>query len=282
VKRKSFCEYIPYFAVSIKEPAGKEDHQTSSFPAGFRILCKDQKLEIAPLVDDPKTSFNWSGPGGFHSTEARILADKEGVYSLTITDSKGCQATDEIQITVKDIDISSEFVISSQVFVNDTVVIVNISDPVPERLEWLIPESDSLRIVEKTEHLVKVLFRQTGYYVIGLRTFVDECYEDNLKSVSVMDANHQANYLSGESIVKHFGLNPNPNNGVFNVEVELTEASSIRLRIIDIGTGIVMNSQEYTGRKDYSIPYNIPLASAVYAVLLETPSAYMTIKMIIK
>ena len=67
----------------------------------------------------------WTGPDGFRSAEPRVTVDKEGVYRLTITDSNGCQASDELTVTVKDIDISSEIVLSSDVFVGDTVVVVN-------------------------------------------------------------------------------------------------------------------------------------------------------------
>jgi hypothetical protein len=247
-----------------------------------RVLCRGQKLEIVPEVADPKSKYAWTGPDGFRSSEPRVVVDKEGVYRLTITDSNGCLASDELQVTVKDIDISSEIVVSSDAFVGDTVVVVNISDPQPEKLEWIVNESDSLTIVEKTEHLLRVVFKYPGYYPIGLRTFVDECYEDNIKSVTVHHADERGMDFFAESIIKKFALYPNPNNGVFTVEVELSKVSPIRLRIVDIGRGIVLDDTRYTGQKEYAIPYSLFLASSVYAVLLETSAGYMPIKMIIK
>jgi hypothetical protein len=247
-----------------------------------RILCKGQKLVLAPVVDDPKSKFSWSGPDGFTANESSVTVDKEGTYRLTITDSNGCQATDEMNVTVRDFDISSEIVVASQVFVGDTIVVVNISDPMPESSEWLITASDSLEIVGLSDHSAQVIFKYPGYYSIGLRTFVDDCYEDNMKAVSVTTADTRGAGFFGESIIKKFGVYPNPNNGVFTVDVELTQVSAIRLRIVDIGTGIVLNDTRYNGEKVYAIPYNILLASAVYAILLETDSGYMTIKMIIK
>jgi hypothetical protein len=247
-----------------------------------RVLCRGQKLEIVPEVADPKSTYAWTGPDGFRSTDPRVTVDKEGVYRLTITDSNGCQASDGLQVTVKDIDISSEFVVSSDVFVGDTVVVVNISDPQPESLEWIVNESDSLVVVEKTEHLLRFVCKYPGYYPVGLRTFVDECYEDNMKSVTVHHADDRSMEFFAESIIKKFILYPNPNNGVFTVEVELSKASPIRLRIVDIGRGIVLDDARYTGQKEYTVPYSLFLASSVYAVLLETSAGYMPIKMVIK
>jgi hypothetical protein len=247
-----------------------------------RVLCRGQKLEITPEVADPKSRYAWTGPEGFVSTKPGITADRDGVYRLTITDSNGCQATDEIRITVRDIEISSEIIVSTHVFVGDTVYVINISDPMPESVEWIVEESDSLQIIDRSEHLLRVVFHYPGVYPTGLRTFVGECFEDFVKQVSVADADMRQTDFFAESIIRSFTLYPNPNSGNFTVAVELSRVSPIRLRIVSIGTGIVMHDSRYFGQQAYAVPYSLFLATGVYAVLLETDAGYMVFKTVIQ
>jgi hypothetical protein len=247
-----------------------------------RTLCRGQKHELKPLVNDPKTRFAWTGPGGFTSSEPRIMADKEGIYTLTITDSNGCQATDEINISVMDVDITAEIVVASQVFTGDTVVMVNISNPMPESAQWFIGESDSLQIVAQSEHQASIIFRYPGFYTVGLRTFVGDCFADVVKHVSVMDSDLRDYGFSGESLIRKFLVRPTPNDGRFTVDVELGRVSSIRVRLINIGTGIVMADNRYYGQFVYSLPYNLLLAGGGYIVTLETEAGSMVAKMVVK
>ncbi len=247
-----------------------------------RTLCKGQKLILEPEVIDKNTKFSWTGPESFFSSESKVTLSKAGTYQLTITDSKGCQASDEIQISVSDSDISSEMVVASQLFVNDTVIIVNISDPVPERIEWLIEESDSLTVIEMAEHYAKVVFKELGYYTVGLRSHVGDCYMDVVKSLTVTNPDDDIFDEFGESIIEKFIIYPNPNDGIFTAEVELNKVSSIRLRIFNISTGNVLSDKKVSGESFYQIPYNEYLGAGVFIVLLETASGHMHLKMIVR
>jgi hypothetical protein len=120
-------------------------------------------------VEDPKTVFSWTGPGGFQSSEPKVSVSREGTYRLTITDSKGCQATDEIDVFVTDYNISAEMVVATNVVVNDTIVLVNISSPDPDRIEWLFSEDDPIEIVETTPEYAMIIYKQTGDFYAGMR-----------------------------------------------------------------------------------------------------------------
>ncbi|MDR1202098.1 MAG: SprB repeat-containing protein [Tannerellaceae bacterium] len=274
VSDQSGCSFFQSFVL-------KDPEAITVFAGEDRILCAGQEHEIIPVYDDPNSTCYWTGPSGFTSNKKQIKVKQPGTYKLTITDSNGCQATDEVTITTENQLISSEFVVSSQVFAGDTIVLVNISNPAPERIEWMVSESDSLQIVEKTDDFVRVIFKETGYYTVGLKTYVGDCYQEDLKSISVAPAGDKA-YMLRESAIKAFQVSPNPNNGVFNVFVELSKVYTIRIRIISIGSGTMLHDQKYDGSTIYTLPYNIALASGGYVILLETEAGQMTAKMIIK
>ncbi|MCL1943218.1 MAG: T9SS type A sorting domain-containing protein [Candidatus Azobacteroides sp.] len=246
-----------------------------------RTLCNGQSLRLAPAVTDPDTQFSWTGPDSFKASSPEITVNTAGTYRLAITDSKGCQATDEINIRVKDVDISSEIFVSTEVFTGDTIVIANISNPDPDSVDWLIENTDSLQVVETDEFYARVIFYYPGHYTIGFRAHKDDCYQEIRKTVTAVEPEQTPGREPGESMINNFYVYPNPNDGNFHVRIELTGTSAIRLRMINAGTGHVASDKKYNGQKDYDLPYSLPLSPGVYIIVLETASGYMNIKMIV-
>lgn len=271
----SGCTYTDNFILSEPEPLTVHLGED-------RTLCNGQSLTLAPAVSDKKTKFSWIGPNSFKAISPEITVNKAGTYRLTITDSKGCQATDEININVKNIAISSEIFVATEVFLGDTVVIANISNPSPDNVEWLIEDSDSLKVVEMEEHYARVLFFETGNYKIGFRAHKGDCFQEMFKTITVIDKDARENDMFGESIIEKYYVYPNPNNGNFNIKITLNKISAIRLRIINVGTGNTISDQKYTGQKEYDIPYRKSISSGAYVVVLETVSGHMNLKMIVR
>lgn len=66
------------------------------------VTAQTDDTDIDPAVGDgtislnniiggtPGFTFNWEGPGGFTSTDEDLTALKYGLYTVTITDTKGC------------------------------------------------------------------------------------------------------------------------------------------------------------------------------------------------
>jgi hypothetical protein len=275
ISDKDGCTYTDNFILSNPE-------SLTVYLGEDRTLCNGQSLTLAPAVIDPETKFSWTGPDSFKAVSSEITIDKAGVYKLTITDSKGCQATDEINISVKNIDISSEIFVATEVFAGDTIVIANISNPNPDRMEWLIEDSDSLKIVEVDEHYARVLFSGKGYYKIGFRAHKGDCFQEIFKTITVIDRDGTWADSFGESIIEKYHVSPNPNDGNFNVQITLNKTSAIRLRIIDMGTGNTVSDRKYAGEKEYDISYNKSIVQGVYVIVLETASGYMNLKMIVR
>jgi len=268
------CSFFHSFTLTDPEPISVDLGED-------RTLCLGQRLKIAPEVEDPKTKFYWTGPNGFTSTDPTVTVSRPGTYRLLITDSNGCQATDELIIIGSNELVSAEMVVASNLFLNDTIMVVNISNPHSEQMEWLVDDLDAVEIVEETEHFLKVVYKELGYYSIGLRSYTGDCYEEIVKSIHVTDPDGMTSTNFGESIIRKFELYPNTNNGVFTIDVELTKISPIRVRVINLGSGVVFDDRTFRGEQEYSIPYNLSLTSGVYVVLLETASGHTSLKMIV-
>jgi len=246
------------------------------------ILCLGQSYLLEPQVEDPKTVFNWTGPDGFRSTDSKVELTQAGTYQLTITDSKGCRATDDVQVLMTDYVVNAEMAVATNTFVNDTIVLVNISSPEPDRIEWLFSDKDPVEIVEISHDMAEIIFRQTGEYTVGMRSFVGDCYQDVTKILNVTEADENGNDNFGPAGVKEFTAYPNPNNGSFNVKVELDKQSAIRLCLFSINQGNLIDDRTVSGLKLYNEQYQRYLSPGVYLLLLETPSGRKSQKVIIK
>jgi hypothetical protein len=246
-----------------------------------RTLCNGQELIITPEVEDPKTKFNWTSTNGFTSTKPSATIKEAGEYFLTITDSKGCTASDKMKLYVSYADISSEIVVASQVFVNDTIAIVNISHPEPDRTEWIFRKDDRVRIVQEEQHFARLIFTETGQYDIGIRTYAGDCYQDIIKTITVVEQDDILNDKFKESLIREFVIAPNPNDGNFQAIVKLNRESAIRLRIISFSNGLTVSDRSFNGQEEYRIGYSMSVTPGnLYLVLLETSAGQTVFKML--
>jgi uncharacterized protein (DUF2141 family) len=244
-------------------------------------LCIGRSYLLEPQVEDPKTTFSWTGPDGFQSKDSKVELSREGIYRLTITDSKGCRATDDVQVFLTDYSISSEMVVATEMLANDTIVLVNISTPDPERIEWLFSEDDPVEIVETSFEMAKVIFKQAGEYAVGMRSYVRDCYQDVVKTLSVKEFDGSGGNSFGQTDILEFKVNPNPNNGNFKVKIELGRQSAVRLRLFSLSNGNLADDRTLSGLKLYEEPYGLYLAPGVYVLLLETASGRKSQKIVI-
>lgn len=63
------------------------------------FTCTITQIQITPTVSPANVSVNWSGPGGFISTQQNPMVNSPGLYSVTITDpGSGCTASDVVVV----------------------------------------------------------------------------------------------------------------------------------------------------------------------------------------
>ena len=86
-----------------EQPAIKDSYRVEvSNYNGFNISCQGQSngyVNITTLSDPSLFTFEWSGPGGFTSSNKDVSALAAGQYSVTISDKNNCAATENITLT---------------------------------------------------------------------------------------------------------------------------------------------------------------------------------------
>ena len=245
-----------------------------------RTLCNGQEHDLDISINDPSATYSWTSSNGFSSTSPQVTLSEAGIYTATVTNNLGCSGSDTIEITTTEIDIDSQFLITSQAFAGEEVVLINTSNPIGTNEEWVFP--DEAIVVEQSKGMAIVRLDDPGAYEVGLRNYQGECYQDVIKTIIVAEARELPEIGDALSpFIKEFKIYPNPSTGSFTVSVSFQEKSTASLRIFGLTTNHVFNEQQLTGSAVYEVPYAMDLASGVYLLLLETPKGSEIRKIVI-
>ncbi len=235
-----------------------------------RTICLDQGVFYDITIDDPDATYQWESDNGFSSTSPIVELSEGGTYRAMAISSNGCVGSDALTINVSDNAIDAYFLLTTQAFAGEEVILVNVSSPVGEKVEWTVPDG-AKKVYEDKEKLV-VHFNDAGSYDINLRSVQGSCYQDYTKRIIVekaTDLSGTGEYNSG--FINEFIVYPNPTDGEFKVKISLEEEAKISLKIISLSTSQVINNRIEESTSEYLLDYNIDMVPGLYILLLETP-----------
>ncbi|TDW52805.1 putative secreted protein (Por secretion system target) [Flavobacterium sp. 270] len=244
-----------------------------------RTLCIDQTLELNAAINDDKAQYAWTSTNGFSSNEAKVSLTKAGTYHAKVTSGLGCIAEDEIVIKISQAAISAEFLLSSQAYLDEEVILINTSNPFGESTEWVIPKG--VKIVEQKEKYITLKFDATGSYTIGLLQTQGECYASYNKNIMVEERGTMPNSGNASKSIIDFIITPNPNDGNFKAIVNLENNNPINLRLFSAAGQNTMIQKKESGKKNYEVDFNTSLAAGIYIIVLETEQQTLVKKIII-
>ena len=249
-----------------------------------RVLCGGQELVLDANVEDVTASYSWTSDTGFTSTLPSITLTEGGTYTVTITSQNGCSATGSVLVEVSEEEISAEFAMSSQVFTGESLMVIDLSFPFPESLEWVIPDGAS--IVRTTTDEAELIFNEAGEYEVGIIIKIGDCSAQRFKKVLVV-ANENNDVVDVKNDpnkqLEDFIIYPNPTNGKFTADITLSERGNISIKVFNFANNALMASAKERGSTSYSVPFDISgLPAGVYAVVLETPFGNSLRKVILK
>ncbi|GIQ60843.1 hypothetical protein Flavo103_39790 [Flavobacterium collinsii] len=244
-----------------------------------RTLCNDQVLDLDATIADQNAQYSWTSTNGFTSNQSKVSLTKAGTYRVKVTSALGCIGEDEIVIKTSQVAISSEFLLSSQAYLDEEVILVNTSTPFGESTNWVIPKG--VKIVEQKEKYITLKFDTTGLYAIGLQQTQGECYATYTKNITVEQRSTLPNAGSTSQFMIDFVVTPNPSNGNFKAFVTLENDSAISLRLFSTSGQNMMIQKKESGKKKYEINFDTTLGSGMYVLVLETGQQTLVKKIII-
>ncbi|UII20009.1 T9SS type A sorting domain-containing protein [Fulvivirga ligni] len=239
------------YTIDITDGKGCQSQTTITIPdaENYSVSIDDNAICTGGtyVITSPTegTAYSWESDNGFNSNESTVRLTEPGVYHLEVVNAKGCIAEDDFELTLSDDLLQADFLMISEAYVGDTVVLIDISWPIPERLEWGFPEG--AEVLTSNKDYAEVIFREPGTYGIDMEVGLANCSDFYTQSLTILDApkDSEGGRLTAEhDLIKAFKVSPNPSNGKFKIELELSEALSPEFKLIDLeGNQILLNAQ---------------------------------------
>ncbi len=245
-------------------------------------LCQGQVHTVDAGLGNEGIAFVWKGDNGFESEQQIVDLDKAGTYEVTVINESGCVSNGSITIKQSNKEIEAEFLVTTQTFLNQEIVLVNVNNPMPEQSSWVVP--DGLEIIEETEEKLVISAQNKGSYTIGLLAREGLCTKYYEKEILIYnEAELPATGEVEDPFIREFICYPNPNTGIFQAKIQLAEEATICLRLIQILSNTVVDELIVKGSDYYLEDYDLShLPAGLYLLVLETPKGSQVFKVVKK
>ena len=223
----------------------------------------------------------WSGPENFESVAQSISVKKAGTYNVTVTTPVGCVGTGSTLVNVSEKEINANFLLQSDAYVGDTIVMIEISWPLPESIEWACP--DGVNIIEDGGDEIMFVADEVGSYNIGLTTYNDICTEQTFKSITVnpKDQKPLAEVHDKGKIIKSANVYPVPATGPFNLDIELNEDHDVNIEIVHV-SGKIHTVRHMKGDRHYILNFsNADMNAGIHTINITSGNESVTKKLVI-
>lgn len=249
-------------------------------------MCPGNSIEID---GQNFVAHQWTKDDKLLSTERYLTVSDEGYYNLRVTNAVGCFAYDTIRVSIGNDALKADFLMASQAFVGDTIMIFELSNLPLDHLTWEFSThgfSDQTP-VDAQNYILHLEALNEGMYNVVLNGFSGGCFSKKVKQVEVKSerlSDEEENPLGyKDPLIKSFVVSPNPNDGRFMVHIELKEESSIQLSVFSISRGVKLEERTRTGFNFYSETFTLAnVNTGVYVVILNAGNERRQVKIIIE
>ncbi|WP_460944014.1 T9SS type A sorting domain-containing protein, partial [Spirosoma daeguense] len=260
-------------AIELIKPASKTLTVSSD-----RTICEGQTLQFDATQPGTNT-YKWTLPAGTTSDNPQQTISQAGQYVVTVTDSVGCSAQNAFTVRSAPMNSQLLFLIASQGFVNDTIVVVNVSSGGPQ-FEWLVPAS--ARVISKTATRLIFICSQAGAYRVGLRGSNGTCEAEVYKTITIKPSGGRRAATVEEPTATLMVVYPNPTSGQFRVQVDFGILTTASLSVVDIRSGQFIHTIQLTGQSSYEQLVDLPgLSTGTYIVQIATSTQQLTKRILV-
>jgi hypothetical protein len=178
-----------------------------------------------------------------------------GTYTVAVKDGLGCLFNSIAIIDSSSLLPSPDFILSTNEIRGDTFVIVDISNPRPDSVSWILPSN--CQLANTNLFAPEIINSDTGVIQITMLAWFGTCQMSITKNVHIFksDTSIANNYnING---IKSLTLYPNPNTGYFTVDLSFYKVQPCAIFIFD-ALGNELLRIPYSNSDFISAPIGLP------------------------
>ncbi|NOQ25698.1 MAG: T9SS type A sorting domain-containing protein [Bacteroidales bacterium] len=278
------------------------DSNNCSFQKEYEIIEPDklivdlgEDIRMCPgnTIDIDGQNFSthqWTNSEGVFSNERFVSLDSEDDYYLEVTDSIACFAWDDISISIGNDALQSDFLMSTEANLGDTLFIYELSNIELDSLYWEYSQNAFNNIIDESipNYMLQLESIESGIYNVGLWAYSGGCISKTLKQVEIIEANDTINnnddyvgYI--DPLIKELSVYPNPTDGNFMLKIELREIADIQLVVFSVNFGETVDLRNEFGQDYYEVYYQLNgMNSGIYVIMVTADNERKQIKIIIE
>ncbi len=232
-------------------------------------LCEGGSVFISPDGDWEK--YSWYGPSGFSSGSPRIEASLPGAYTLSVENEDGCEVSQSFSIEWSESILDADFIRISEAVVNEPLIFVDLSLPVPDEVEWVLPESENIIVTSKDDQFIEVVFTEPGAYELGLVAYYQSCIAELFKTIEIeAGSGETSNARVAEIDAIYTSVYPNPSQGNLEVIVNVDTKDQLTVKLLDMTRDELIH-ENLSGKLDYLLRWDLTeVPSGVYFLVVQS------------
>ncbi len=182
-------------------------------------LCEGSSLTLTSPVKNPE----WYQEGIVVSNEQVYTLQKQGAYQLAGQDNRGCPVSTDFEIIIHPNTLEADFLHISPIARHDTLMIIDISWPMPEHWTWWFPD-EAIEISSGVPFMKNLRFSEAGEYTIALTAEHDGCIDYHASTVWVVEEHTTAfEDIYSHNLQMEVEVGPNPTQDIVYLYIRQPE-----------------------------------------------------------
>ncbi len=230
----------------------------------------------------PFDTYSWSSENqGDLTIDAAYSITSPDTYYFSATNSQGCIVTDTIEVVYAAQNLDAFFIAPTDIVVGDTLVAVELTLPVPDEINWSY-DSDVIDFVGQNENQYLFTFSEIGTFDLGLSARLGNCNSEINKRIFVYADSTEIPFINPlVPTILDVRLFPNPSDGIFNLEVDLSSEQDMVIDIFDMNS-LLYDRAIFSGSKNYAKDYNLTLPTGIYYAIVQVAGERRSLTLVIK
>jgi hypothetical protein len=224
-------------------------------------VCRGGIATVSPSFAVSEISYTLED-GLLLGVDTSVVVQAGQTVLVAGRDAGGCSFRDTFSVDEGPLTLEAQFLVAGQAVVDQTVVLVEDSSPLPEGISWFFAGPQVPALVGDSLNQYYYRFGAVGTYDITLLAERNGCSSQLTKSIDIVaDSSDLDPSLPLFSEIVEFRANPNPTTGPVAVTVELSGARPVNLRLYGLNGNVLEQvSRPAAGRHEQSFDLsgNVP------------------------